>query len=83
MNKFNHQKCNAIQEIANNGLKNSKKSNIPLIYDAIEYISAIKYRLARLVVTMTKCILIHSDNKIRYMRKLRRMQLYIGITYNE
>ena len=47
MNKFIHQNFNVIQEIVNNRQKNTKKSNIPLIYDAIEYISVIKYRLAR------------------------------------
>ena len=39
--------------------KNTKKSDIALIYDTIEYI------LARLVVIIIKIILIHWDNKFR------------------
>ena len=39
---------------ANYRLKNTKKLDISLIYDAIEYISAIKYDLLVLVITKIK-----------------------------
>ena len=54
-----------------------KKSDIPLIYDAIEHISVIKYRLLVLVVIRRKYILIHLDTQIRYMRQLLKMQFSI------
>ena len=49
MNNIIHQKlyCNPRNFYAYFKLKMQKKSDIQLIYDAIEHISVIKYRLAR------------------------------------
>ena len=54
-----------------------KNSDIQLIYDAIEHIKVIKYRLARFGRDRRRYILIHSDTQIRYMIQLRKMQFSI------
>ena len=41
----------------------------------------VKYRLARLVIIRIKCILIHSDSKIRYMKQQNAI-LYITSVSN-